>query len=545
MPGATGAEALYRRGTSFAGQGRLEEAFACFERALQLDPAHVDARLTGAAILAAHDYRQEAVQLLLDGMKTRARDPRLRAALAGALEGFPLETAGDAARGVLLDLCLDDSIAAQALADAIVGLVKGTPGFPDPASLVHDPLLQALLQRAVINDEAVERALTSLRRDILLGHARAVPLRFLCALAQQCFNNEYAWWLTAEEIAALETLRPVDEATLAVMAMYEPLHRQPGLTPPTAPTPDFAQLWRSQVLEPREETAIAQHIQALTPVEDAASHAVRAMYEENPYPRWLTMLRPRPRALAAGAPRAILVAGGGTGQHPIQVALRYPESEVLAVDISRASLAYASRMAARYGAANLSFGQADLLGLGQLSRKFDLVESLGVLHHLPDPLQGWRVLAGLLAEGGTMRIGLYSERARRPLEAARAHLASLGLEANAAGIRAARRAILELPQDHPARQAADSDDFFSSSGCRDLLMHVQEHCFTPLQIARCLSELSLEFMGFDCPAAVRTKFLAGARDPAALTDLAAWDRFEAMHPDTFRAMYFFSCARKP
>lgn len=545
MSATAQAETIHRQGLACAREGRLEEAFACFERALQLDAGHVEARLHAASILSAHDYRQDAVQLLLGGMKARARDPRLRAALAGALEGFPLETAGEAVRNVLLDLCLDHSIAAQALADAILGLVKRAKGFPAAASMVHDPLLQALLRRAVVNDEAVERALTDLRRDLLLRHAGDVPLPFLCALAQQCFNNEYAWWVTAEESAALEQLRPADERSLAVTAMYRPLHRLPGLELPAPPSPAFAPLWRAQVLEPREEAEIARGIETLTPVEDAASHAVRAMYEENPYPRWLTMQRPRPQTLAEGAPRTILVAGGGTGQHPIQVALRYPESEVLAVDLSRASLAYATRMAARFGAANLSFRQADLLRLGQLPRRFELVESLGVLHHLRDPMAGWRVLAGLLAEGGAMRIGLYSERARRPLAAARAHLASLGLEASASGIRAARRALLDLPQGHPARQAAESDDFFSSSGCRDLLLHVQEHDFTPLRIAGCLAELGLRFTGIDCPPAARTKFLSRFREPAALTDLAAWEQFEVDHPDTFRGMYVFSCVRVP
>jgi SAM-dependent methyltransferase len=544
MQAAAQAEALHRQGVACAGQGRLEDAFAHFERALQLDPGHLEARLHAAAILSAHDYRQDAVQLLLGGMKTRAQDPRLRTALAGALEGFPLETAGDAVRKVLLDLCLDETLAAQALADAILGLVKNARGFPAAASLVHDPLLQALLRRAVVNDEAVERALTGLRRDILLRRAGDVPLPFLCALAQQCFNNEYAWWISAEESGALEELRPADECSLAIAAMYRPLHRLPGLELSAPPSPAFEPLWRAQVLEPREEAELARRIEALTPVDDAASHAVRAMYEENPYPRWLTMLHPRPQTLAEGAPRSILVAGGGTGQHPIQVALRYPESEVLAVDLSRASLAYATRMAARFGTANLSFRQADLLRLGQLARKFDLVESLGVLHHLRDPMEGWRVLAGLLADGGAMRIGLYSERARQPLEAARAHLASLGLDASAAGIRAARRALLDLPTGHPARQAAESDDFFSSSGCRDLLLHVQEHDFTPLRIADCLAELGLRFTGFDCPPPVRTKFLALAGGPAALNDLAAWDRFEAAHPQTFRGMYFFSCVRE-
>ena len=537
------AETLCRRGVEAAQRGRIEDAFGLFQQALARDATCLDARLNAAHLLLANDHRDEAIDLLLAGFRRQAREPRLRHALAAALEGFPLETAGQAVRDVLLDLCQDDAIATQALADAVLGLVRNAPGFPDPASFVRDPLFMAVLERAVVNDEAIERRLTALRAELLQGRAGDVPHEFVCALARQCFNNEYAWLSEAEERAAVAALRRVDEASLALSALYGPLHRLAGIAEPASPSPAFARLWRAQVSEPREEAAIAAALDVLTPIRQGVSTAVREMYEENPYPRWLTVLRPPAQTLAQGAPRRILVAGSGTGQHPVQVALRFPESEVLAVDLSRASLAYATRMARRFGADNLRFGQADILELGRLPGTFDVVESLGVLHHLQDPLAGWQVLVGLLADDGLMRIALYSERARQPLRAARAHLATLRLPEGAARIPAARRAILDLPATHPGRAAADSDDFFSASGCRDLLLHVQEHCTTPAQLADMLAHLKLRFLGFDGPPAVLAAYMAEARDAAALTDLVAWDRFEAAHPEIFRGMYFFSCRR--
>ncbi len=39
--------------------------------------------------------------------------------------------------------------------------------------------------------------------------------------------------------------------------------------------------------------------------------------------------------------------------------------------------------------------------LGGLGRQFDLIECVGVLHHLGDPLAGWRVLVSLLKPGGS------------------------------------------------------------------------------------------------------------------------------------------------
>ncbi|MGH8766351.1 MAG: hypothetical protein ACRET8_11600, partial [Burkholderiales bacterium] len=82
-----------------------ERAFARFERALALDPRNLEARLGAAAMLGAHDYCVDAIQMLLGGFKYAPRAARLRSALAAALHGFPLDEANEAVRGVLLDLC--------------------------------------------------------------------------------------------------------------------------------------------------------------------------------------------------------------------------------------------------------------------------------------------------------------------------------------------------------------------------------------------------------------------------------------------------------
>ncbi|MEK7327813.1 MAG: class I SAM-dependent methyltransferase [Chloroflexota bacterium] len=93
--------------------------------------------------------------------------------------------------------------------------------------------------------------------------------------------------------------------------------------------------------------------------------------------------------------------------------MAFGDCDVLAVDLSRASLAYAVRMAERFGVTSVTFQQADILEMGELDRRFHLIDCGGVLHHLKDPLKGWRVLVGLLEPDGLMKIALYSSRARR------------------------------------------------------------------------------------------------------------------------------------
>lgn len=196
------------------------------------------------------------------------------------------------------------------------------------------------------------------------------------------------------------------------------------------------------------------------------------------------------------------------------------------------------------GLSNVTYAQADLLQLGSLDRRFDLIESSGVLHHLADPLAGWRVLAALLRPGGLMRLGFYSERARADVVAGRAFVASRGRGATAEDIRKIRQEILRS-FDPVLRNLTRFRDFFSTSECRDLLFHIQEHRLTLPQIEANLAELRLDFLGFVLDAATVRRFHARHPDPRTATDLGAWHRFECDYPETFSAMYQFWAQSRP
>ena len=279
------------------------------------------------------------------------------------------------------------------------------------------------------------------------------------------------------------------------------------------------------------------------------------MYEENPYPRWRAArfrgaepLVDRFRFLCPGEPEPdwperppVLVAGAGTGQHPIQTALRLAEADVLAVDLSRPSLAYGARMAARLDVPNLRFAHADILALDVLEERFALIECAGVLHHLADPLAGWAVLRRLLRPDGLMLVALYSELARAGIVAARELIGAEGFPSTSEGIRAARRRLIDLPVDHPAAGLVQFWDFYSESGFRDLAMHVQEHRFTVPRLAASLEALDLRFLGFELAPAEMERFRTMFPAPGAHLDLGCWDRFETEYPDTFASMYQLWC----
>jgi hypothetical protein len=172
------------------------------------------------------------------------------------------------------------------------------------------------------------------------------------------------------------------------------------------------------------------------------------------------------------------------------------------------------------------------------------VECSGVLHHLDDPMAGWRVLLELLEPDGLMRIGLYSEKARTGIVAAQEFTRSLNLPSTADGIRRCRHAIGALPDGHPAREVLGCADFFTLDGCRDMLMYVREHRFTLPRIEKCLDELGLQFLSIECATTVRNRFREMFPDADAETRLGAWHEFEDAYPGTFLSMYSFWCCRK-
>src|SRR5579863_908907 len=110
------------------------------------------------------------------------------------------------------------------------------------AAIGDDRLLSCLLTSTIVCDLELERFLTAVRWTILAAAVGDVgapafgqgSLRFCCALAQQCFINEYVFSWTAEEKRQAERLRerlvealasgaPIPELWLAAVAAYEPL----------------------------------------------------------------------------------------------------------------------------------------------------------------------------------------------------------------------------------------------------------------------------------------------------------------------------------
>jgi len=277
---------------------------------------------------------------------------------------------------------------------------------PDLDALCADNFLRLTLERIFFTDPELESLLKTTRRALLIevietGALPPARIDLIVAIALQNANNEYVHDSDDYEKQMLAGLMQLQEAMLTsegdsdgllgavlVAAMYRPLidmPAEPSLRElPLDNWPETVRpLVRRTLVNRLDERNIAATIPGLRPIEDETSQSVQAMYEENPYPRWLSMTYRAPVNFGAdlqvclpeielpGFTRRqtldVLVAGCGTGRQPISVAKAYENVSVTALDLSRASLAYGKRMAAEM-AVDIDFLHGNILDLPHLDR---------------------------------------------------------------------------------------------------------------------------------------------------------------------------------
>ena len=346
----------------------------------------------------------------------------------------------------------------RALLEAGGGHKSIKPDLSAVTQVMDNALFGILLRKSVIGHPQFELMLTRLRRELLMndGLRGQAPLRFLCDLALQCFNNEFVYAESETETAKAARLLleiegdlrnhgPHEEQllrSLAVLAMYRPMQLVVGiealLTEAMLTEAMLAgvagPMLQRTVGDVVRERKLRSSIPAFGEITDATSLEVRAQYEENPYPRWIAFDRdpPAPVSVWIGSenswpefasslcgplfrtrrrlryrPRGDLACREGPGCSDNRCGSQSLEPCLCAAQGERAR------------AHDIEFFQAGILELGAVQERFDAVLSVGVLHHMNQPRDGLRVLARLTRPGGLLKLGLYSQRGRSSVNAAR------------------------------------------------------------------------------------------------------------------------------
>ena len=579
-------------GNTLKEQDRLDEAEACYRKAIALKPDYAQAHSDLGAMLQELDRRDEAIgsykeaininpdyipaytnmAFAIQGVQFKQFIPDLPEIIFKILERKtlvrPLDIEAAAISLLNCDPAIQSALRKSSVEEIALSLQKNN------LSLSNIPLLLKLMHSCPITNLKFETFFKNIRTALLLNISNVDDdpdiLKLQIAIASQCFINEYLFDVTDEEAKALKILedlieenikkgKQVSAAELAVLASYKALNEYSFCQLLNFPV-ELKHILQTQIVEPKLEKQLKSKIAVLREISGNVSSKVREQYEQNPYPRWLSLAVPhisKPISTILKNKKLkitdlsvneiknpkILIAGCGTGQHAIETATRFKDCEVLAVDLSLSSLAYARRKTEELGLTNIEYMQADILDLGSLNRQFDIVESAGVLHHMEDPMAGWKVLTDCLKPGGLMKIGLYSELARKNIVQMRNEIQELSIDPDDAAMKLFRQHVVNSEKNHH-KDIVSNPDFYCLSGLRDLLFHVQEHRFTISEIKESLAQLGLDFCGFEFRSDKKVdKFKSQNLAQNAIYDLDKWDVFEKENPTIFFGMYQFWCQK--
>src|SRR5499433_168771 len=324
------AEAHNNLGTALQDQGRLAEAIAQYRRALALNPGYAEAHGNlGKALMEGGDLTQalRALQRSIEigesenakvlfvqcvrSMNFIPHEVDLRENLIRALSepwGRPIDLAKFA--GNLVKLNRATSICIRRATGAWPKRLPAQDLFSSSefAEVCDDQLFRCLLESTPVCDIELERFLTAVRFTMLeaasagldLHQVEEPALGCFCALAQQCFINEYIFALTDHETERAQRLRAllvealasgtsIPELCLVAVAAYFPLASLPlaELIPERPWSAPVAALVARQVREGQEERQLQTSVPRLTPIENGVSLLVKQQYEESPYPRWM------------------------------------------------------------------------------------------------------------------------------------------------------------------------------------------------------------------------------------------------------------------
>ena len=207
-------------------------------------------------------------------------------------------------------------------------------------------------------------------------------------------------------------------------------------------------------------------------------------------------------------PFRVLVAGGGTGDASTYLGARLKEmgcenAEVVHLDLSVPSQKIAAERAKIRGADNVKFVigsilEADKMGLG----KFDYIDSCGVLHHLPEPLEGFRVLSSMLKENGGMGIMVYGEIGRVGVYHMQEMMKMIlksddGVLSKA---RMAQRLIKQLPESNwMAKNGNLSFKNREDNEVYDLFCHVKDKAYRTDELCDLLDSINMKVTAFVAP----------------------------------------------
>ena len=577
------AESYCDLGEVYSYMGNKNEAVITFENAIKIDPKCHKAYACIAELLLSEGHIFHAIDYFVLAIQAKPDSLQYRQAFLTLAQHLQIKAFNKDVKAILTDSLKIKDLSFSKTTGVWWQHLQKDPSFKDILKAVGkdqkdtyaafkkasttnhraylDPYFLLGIKTDLIPFLPFEKLMTYLRRFMLEQYDAQKPVfsesdyvQVATALANNCLLTDYVFNSTGEEQNKIKTLKDSkdkDLRLLSVLACYESIYKIPGMVEISskykATAPEFIDTHINDFAIQKE---IRESITAITKISEGTSALVREQYEEFPYPRWTNYDRATFNEEIEGRFRNgkfnMLNAGCGTGHEAICLGSLFPDSKVLAVDLSRTSLAFGIKRARDYNIKNVDFKQGDILLLGDAVKdRFDYIVSAGVLHHMKEPSKGLAVLNGLLKPDGIMRLGLYSQIGHRFHMIAQKIIREKGFKSDADDIRRFRAEANDILDKNTIDNLCSYyRDYFTLPECRDLLFHVQEHRFTIPQIEEFLAAQNLEFMQFYTDALTLQKYKKAYPNDKDCNNLGNWDDFEKKNPDTFKSMYMFWCRKK-
>jgi len=257
----------------------------------------------------------------------------------------------------------------------------------------------------------------------------------------------------------------------------------------------------------------------INPEQRAVEARVREQYERFPFPDY-TKVAARGATLANCDDPArlngvlfggrsdpsnwsILVAGGGTGEKTLGLAALTGHfgTRIVHLDLSDRSIGIARGLCAEQGLAGIEFVQGSIYDLPTLlpGQRFDYIQCMGVLHHLPDPQAGLDVLAAALTDSGALSLAVYADVGRTAVYLARDAMALLldGVDDLDETLAIAKSAMAKLPKTNWLRSDSNMLAHIERHGDNallDAILHARDVAYDAHGFRRLLQRSGLNFV---------------------------------------------------
>eukprot|EP00171_Calliarthron_tuberculosum_P001956 IDg1956t1 len=204
----------------------------------------------------------------------------------------------------------------------------------------------------------------------------------------------------------------------------------------------------------------------------------------------------------------ILDAGCGTGESTSYLSFLNPESNVVAIDLSAGALNVARERLERSvpdAHSRVEFIHKSIFDVDDIPGKFDYINSVGVIHHTPDPDRALRALAGKLAPGGIAHIFVYAKHGRWEISLMQKAISIMRGGKHSQfedGVRLGRDLFAALPEGNRLKQRERDrweQENKKDATFADMYLHPHEVDYDIESLFRLIDQSGLQFMGFSNP----------------------------------------------